>query len=138
MSESTRVSYDTLLGIDAGWVAYSDSTAKIGADKAKGIPETVEVTFKGVTFNVSDAAEATEAFNSLGADVFNGLLNYAADLKLRARSVQAKRAELTADPFKKAAKMVATLLGEDKVEAYLEHRRNGLSSEEAIAQIVGG
>jgi len=134
MSETTRVSYDSLLAIDAGWAAYSESTAKIGADKAKGIPETVEVVFKGVTFNVNDADEATEAFNTLGADVFNGLLNYAADLKLRARSVQAKRAELTNDPFKKEAKMVAFILGEDKVEAYLDHRRNGLSKEEAAAQ----
>lgn len=135
MSETTRVSYDSLLAIDAGWAAYSESTAKIGADKAKGIPETVEVVFKGVTFNVSDSAEATEVFNTVGADVFNGLLNYAADLKLRARSVQAKRAELTSDPFKKEAKMVATLLGEDKVEAFLEHRRNGLSSSDAIGQL---
>ena len=82
------------------------------------------------------AFEATEVFNSVGADVFNGLLNYAADLKLRARSVQARRAELTADPFKKEAKMVASLLGEDKVDAFLEHRRNGLSKEEAVNQIM--
>jgi hypothetical protein len=135
MSETTRVSYDSLLNIDAGWAAYSDSTAKIGADKAKGIPETVEVSFKGVTFNIGDAAEATEVFNTVGADVFNGLLNYAADLKLRARSVQAKRAELTNDPFKKEAKMVAFLLGDDKVEAFLEHRRAGLSKDEAVSQV---
>jgi hypothetical protein len=138
MSETTRVSYDSLLSIDAGWVAYSESTAKIGADKSKGIPDTVEVSFTSPTFNCADSSDAAAAFETLGGDVFNGLLNYAADLKLRARSVQARRAELTADPFKKAAKMVATLLGEDKVEAYLEHRRNGLSSEDAIAQIVGG
>ncbi len=135
MSESTRVSYDSLLAIDAGWAAYSESTAKIGADKAKGIPETVEVTFKGVTFNIADAGEASEAFNTLGADVFNGLFNYAADLKLRARSVQAKRAELTNDPFKKEAKSVALLLGDDKVAAFLEHRRSGISSAEAMAQL---
>ncbi len=135
MSETTRVSYDALLGIEQGWAAYSDSTAKIGADKAKGIPETVEVSFQGVTFNVSDAGEAAEAFSVLGQDVFNGLFNYAADLKLRARSVQAKRAELTNDPYKKEAKMVAFLIGEDKVEAFLEHRRNGLSRPDAIAQV---
>ena len=136
MSETTRVSYDALLSIDAGWAAYSDSTAKIGADKAKGIPETVEVTFKGVSFNASDSNEAAEIFNAVGADVFNGLLNYAADLKLRARSVQSKRAELTSDPFKKEAKMIATLLGEEKVAAFLEFRRDGLSSSEAIAQLT--
>ena len=136
MSETRRVSYDAILSIDAGWAAYADSTAKIGADKAKGIPETVEVTFKGVSFNVSDSAEASEVFNTVGADVFNGLLNYAADLKLRARSVQAKRAELTSDPFKKEAKMIATLLGEEKVAAFLEFRRDGLSSAEAIAQLA--
>ncbi len=65
MSETTRVSYDSLLTIDAGWAANSDSTAKIGADKAKGIPESVDVSFRGVTFNVSDVGEAAEAFNTL-------------------------------------------------------------------------
>lgn len=135
MSENTRVSYDSLLGIEAGWATYQTATAKIGADPSKGIPDTVEVPFEQVTFNVTDSADASTAFDTLGADVFNGLLNYAADLKLRARAVQAKRSELTSDPFKKEAKMVATLLGEDKVEAYLEHRRNGLSSAEAIAQL---
>lgn len=136
MSETTRVSYDSLLTLDAGWAAYSDCTAKIGADKAKGIKDAVEVNFKGVTFNASNPAEANEVFIAVGADVFNGLLNYAADLKLRARSVQARRAELTADPFKKEAKMVAQLLGEDKVDAFLEHRRNGLSKEEAVTQVM--
>ncbi len=48
--------------------------------------------------------------------------------------MQAKRADLTNDPFKKEAKMVAFILGEDKVESYLEHRRNGLSKEDAAAQ----
>ncbi len=134
MSETTRVSYDALLTIDAGWASYSEETAKIGADKAKGIPETVEVVFKAPTVAITTAAEASELFDSVGAAVFNGCFNYAADLKLRARSVQAKRAELTNDPFKKEAKMVAFILGDAKVEAYLEHRRNGLSKEDAAAQ----
>jgi hypothetical protein len=138
MSETKRVSYDVLLQIDSGWAAYSDETAKIGADKAKGIAQDESVAFRSVTFNVTDASDASAVFETVGAPVFNGLLNYAADLKLRARAVQARRAELTADPFKKEAKMVATLLGESKVDAYLEHRRNGLSKEDAIAQIMAG
>ena len=135
MSETTRVSYDSLLTIDAGWAAFSEESAKIGADKAKGIPETVEVTFRKPTVNVTTAAEATELFNAVGAAVFNGCFNYAADLKLRARSVQAKRAELTNDPFKKEAKSIALIFGDDAVEKYMELRRDGLSKSEAAAQI---
>ncbi len=75
MSETTRVSYDSLLTIDAGWAAYDERSAKIGADKAKGIPESVDVDFKGVTFNIGSAGEAAEAFNTLGEAVFNGLFN---------------------------------------------------------------
>ncbi len=134
MSETTRVSYDSLLGIQQGWAVEDERSAKIGADKAKGIPESVDVNFTGVEFNVTDRDQAAEAFDVLGGEVFNGLFNYAADLKLRARSVQAKRADLTNDPFKKEAKMVAFILGEDKVESYLEHRRNGLNKEDAAAQ----
>ena len=138
MSETKRVSYDGLLTIDAGWAAYSDETAKIGADKSKGIPEDVEVSFRGVTFNITTRDEASEAFDTVGGPVFNGLFNYAGDLKLRARSVQAKRAELTADPFKKEGKAAANILGEARVDAYLEHRRNGLSKDDALQQVLAG
>ena len=136
MAETNRVSYDVLESIDAPFVSHEAATAKIGADPAKGIPDSVEVSFTGVTFAVSNGTEASEAFETLGADVFNGLLNYAADLKLRARAVQAERARLTTDPFKKEAKSVALLIGEENVEAYLALRRDGKSQREAIAALV--
>lgn len=136
MSESTRVSYDVLTAVDAGYLAKVDNKAKIGADPKKGIPQDVEVPFTAVTFNITNATEASEAFEALGADVMNGLLNYAADLKLRARAVQAERARLTTDPLKKECKAVALLIGEDKVEQYRELRDAGHSQAEALAQLT--
>lgn len=135
MSESTKVSYDVLTSLEAGWVSLEDREAKIGADPSKGIPEDVPVPFTATVFNVTDANEATEVFNTIGADVFNALMNYASDLKLRGRAVQAERAKLTSDPFKKEGKAVALLFGEDAVEKYAELRRAGHSKEEAIAQL---
>lgn len=136
MSESTKVSYDALLNIEAGWVAYEDRNAKIGADPSKGIPVDVAVPFVTAVFNLTDANEATEAFNAVGADVFNALLNYAADLKLRGRSVQAERAKLTSDPFKKQTKGVAVVFGEAAAEKYGVLRKDGLSHEDAVAQLM--
>jgi hypothetical protein len=136
MSENTRVSYDVLNSTEAGWLAQIDNKAKIGADPKKGIPEDVEVPFKAVTFNLTTAAEASEAFEALGADVVNGLLNYAADLKLRARAVQAERARLTTDPLKKECKAVALLIGEENVARYRELRTEGHSQAEALAQLT--
>ena len=135
MSESTKVNYDSILGLEAGWVAYEDRTAKIGADPSKGIPEDVPVPFSAAVFNLTDAGQASEAFNTIGADVFNALLNYAADLKLRGRAVNNERGKLTSDPYKKESKAVALLYGEDAVERYAELRRNGHSKEEALAQL---
>jgi len=135
MSETTRVSYDSLLTISADWNAYEDKKATIGADKGKGILESVDVAFRTPVTNVTNEAEAVDLYNQVGAAVFNGVFNYGSDLKLRSRAVQAQRAELTNDPLKKECKMVSTLLGEDKVAAYREFRQTGLSSAEAIAQI---
>ena len=135
MSESSKVSYDVLTSLEAGWVAFEDRSAKIGADPSKGIPDDVPVPFQATVFNVTEASEATEVFNMIGADVFNALLNYAADLKLRGRAVQAERAKLTSDPYKKESKAVALLYGEDAVERYAELRRNGHSKEDALAQL---
>lgn len=135
-NESTRVSYDVLTETDAGWLAKIDNKAKIGADPKKGIPEDVEVPFQAVTFNLTSDTEAAEAFKALGADVVNGLLNYAADLKLRARAVQAERARLTTDPLKKECKAVALLIGEENVAKYRELRNEGHSQAEALAQLT--
>lgn len=135
MSESTKVSYDVLLTMSAGWVTLESREAKIGADPSKGIPDDVPVGFDATVFNVTTEAEAAEAFNLIGADVFNALLNYASDLKLRGRAVQAERAKLTSDPYKKEGKAVALLFGEDAVERYAELRRNGHSKQEALDQL---
>ncbi|MHC4648742.1 MAG: hypothetical protein ACYTBJ_25070 [Planctomycetota bacterium] len=136
MAESTKVNYDAILGLEQGWVTYEDRNAKIGADPSKGIPEDVDVPFSAAVFNVTTREEAAEYFEAVGADVFNTLNNYAADLKLRGRAVNNERGKLTSDPLKKEVKAVALLIGDDKVDSYRELRAAGHSKAEALAQLT--
>lgn len=132
-----RVDYAVLGTIKATWVARVNDEAKINADPSQGIMEDVTLPFSKPVFNVDNATEASNTFEKLGAAVFNGLLNYAADLKIRARVVGAKRAELTSDPYKKDAKRLEGLgFNDTQIANYTEYRKAGLDSQQALAKVI--
>jgi len=137
MSESTKVDWDVLSGLAASFIGYMDDEAIIRKDPAKGIAEDVRVPFTKPVFNVSSPEEASAAYVALGAPAFNGLLNYAADLKRRGNVAQVERARLTADPLKKELKTLAAFdFTEAAQDKYVELRRSGMAQKQALAAIL--
>jgi len=136
---STKVDWDVLSNLAAGFVGYVEDAAVIRKDVSKGIAEDVKVPFTKPVFNVQDASAAGEAFTLLGAPAFNGLLNYAADLKRRGNVAQVKRAELTADPLKKELKTLGAFdFDEAAQNSYVEYRRSGMSAKQSLAKLIAG
>lgn len=140
MSETnTKIDWDVLDGLAASYVGYVEDAAVIRKDPSKGIAEDVRVPFTKPVFNVQNAADAGAAFDLLGAGAFNGLLNYASDLKRRGNVAQIERARLTADPLKKELKTLGAFdFSEADQERYVEFRRSGLSSKQALGKIIAG
>ena len=119
------------------FVGYVEDKAVIRKDPAKGIERDVIIPFTKPVWAVTSAEEAKEAFGKLGVDAFNGLLNYATDLRCRGTASQAERAKLTADPLKPELKaLVAFWFSEAKQTAYIEARKNGSSKEQALASAM--
>jgi hypothetical protein len=134
-----KVSWDVLDSLDAPYVAYKDGEAVIRKDPSKGIPEDVHAPFTKPVFAVESAEQAADAYMKLGAEAFNGLLNYAADLKCRGNVAQKKRAELTADPLKKELKTLGAFdFSDEDQNRFVEYRRSGLSAKQAIAKLLAG
>ncbi len=122
---------------DLSFVAYVNDKALIRRDPEKGIPEDVTPEFTKPVFSAASPEDASAAYTALGADAFNGLLNYAADLKRRGAVTQTERARLTADPLKKETKSLGALgFNEAKLTKYVEARRNGASPEQALALTI--
>ena len=122
---------------DLPFVGYVTDKALIRRDPEKGIPEDVTPEFTKPVFAVATEEQAGACFKALGADAFNGLLNYAADLKRRGAVTQTERARLTADPLKKETKSLGALgFNEAKLNKYVEARRNGASPEQALALTI--
>jgi hypothetical protein len=116
-----------------------EDAAVIRKDPAKGIAEDVRVPFTKPVFNVQNATDAQSAFETLGAAAFNGLLNYAADLKRRGNVAQVERARLTADPLKKELKTLGAFdFSEADQERYVEYRRAGMSSKQSLGKLIAG
>ena len=127
--------YDVLVSLALECVKVVDETAKIGADPAAGIPEAVQVPFRKPVHAVTSATEAGSYFDAIGADVFNALLDYAADLKLRGAAVNAKRNELTKDPIAEEAKglvKAGMLTTDDQAKKYTELRKAGTAKVQAL------
>ena len=138
MSEN-KVNWDVLENLSASYVGYVEDAAVIRKDPAKGIAEDVRVPFTKPVFNVQNATDAQSAFETLGAAAFNGLLNYAADLKRRGNVAQVERARLTADPLKKELKTLGAFdFSESDQERYVEYRRAGMSSKQALGKLIAG
>ena len=134
-----KVDWDVLDSLSASFVGYVSDEATIRKDPEKGILENVSVPFTKPVFNVASAEEASQAFTILGAPAFNGLLNYAADLKRRGNVAQLKRAELTADPLKKEIKNLGAFdFSAEAVDRYVELRKGGQSQKQALAVIIAG
>jgi hypothetical protein len=137
MAERSNVDWSVLENLSGSFVGYAQDEAIIRKDPEKGIHEDVPVPFTKPVFNVTDAAGAQAAFEALGAAAFNGLLNYAADLKRRGNVAQQERAKLTADPLKKELKTLAAFsFSEEKQNVYVEKRRSGMSAQQALAAIL--
>ncbi len=119
------------------YVAQIEDKAVIRKDPAKGIAENVEVPFTKPVFNVENDEQAADLYKTIGTAAFNGLLNYASDLKCRGAVAQVKRAELTADPLKKEVSTLAKQ-GFDEVSQtkYVEYRNSGLSLKQALAKLL--
>lgn len=127
--------YDVLLTLTFPFLKLVDETAKIGADPAAGIPNAVEVPFRKPVHAFTTAEEAGEYFDAVGADVFNALLDYAADLKLRGAAVNAKRNELTKDPIAEEAKgltKAGMLTTDGQAKKYTELRKAGTAKVQAL------
>ncbi len=126
--------YDVLTALKLACIKIVSDTAKIGADPAKGIASDVAVPFTKPVHAITNATEATEYFNAVGADVFNALLDYASDLKLRGAAVTAKRNELTKDPIAEEAKglVKAGMLDEAQSAKYVELRKSGTAKVQAL------
>jgi len=127
--------YDTLTSLSLAFVKIVDETAKIGADPAAGIPNPVEVPFRKPVHAVTTGGEASSYFDAVGADVFNALLDYAADLKLRGAAVNAKRNELTKDPIAEEAKglvKAGMLTTDEQAKKYTELRKAGTAKVQAL------
>ncbi|MGH7275006.1 MAG: hypothetical protein ACREIQ_11195 [Nitrospiria bacterium] len=136
MSEN-KVDWSVLDSLSAPFVGYVEDEATIRKDPSKGIAEDVKVPFTKPVWNVSDAEQASEAFTILGAGAFNGLLNYASDLRRRGNVAQVERARLTADPLKKELKQLAAFdFTEAAQDKYVELRRSGSSAKQALAAIL--
>ena len=138
-NESTKVNWDVLDNLAASYVGYVEDAALIRKDPSKGIAEDHRIPFTKPVFNVQSAQDASAAFDLLGAGAFNGLLNYASDLKRRGNVAQVERAKLTADPLKKELKTLGAFdFSEADQERYVEYRRAGSSSKQALAKIIAG
>lgn len=132
-----NINWDILGEVKASWVAHKSDKALIRKDPSKGISEDVTVPFTKPVFNIENTEQTVEAFELLGVDVFNGLLNYAADLRRRGNATQTERARLTTDPLKKELRSLAAFdFSEEQQNVYVEVRRNGLSQKEALASIL--
>lgn len=138
-TESTKVNWDVLESLAAPFVGYVEDAAVIRKDPSKGITEDHRIPFTKPVWNVQDIEQAAAAFELLGAGAFNGLLNYASDLKRRGNVAQVERARLTADPLKKELKTLGAFdFSEADQERYVEYRRAGSSSKQALAKIIAG
>ena len=136
---SEKINWDVLDAIKVSCVGYVSDEAVIRKDPAKGIAEDVRVPFTKPVFAASDDSEAVSIFAALGADAFNGLLNYAADLKRRGNVAQVERARLTADPLKKELKTLGSFdFDEAAQNMYVEARHSGMSAKQALAKILAG
>lgn len=126
--------YDVLTALTLACVKIVADTAKIGADPAKGIAKDETVPFNKPVHAITNKDEASSYFEAVGADVFNALLDYAADLKLRGAAVTAKRNELTKDPIAEEAKglVKAGMLNEEQSAKYVELRKSGTAKVQAL------
>ena len=127
--------YDVLTALTLACVKIVAEKAKIGADPAAGIPETVHVDFRKPVHALTNRDEAASYFDAVGADIFNSLLDYASDLKLRGAAVTAKRNELTKDPVAEEAKglVKAGMLTDDaQTEKYVTLRKSGTPKVQAL------
>jgi len=126
--------YDVLTTLVLAFVKIVDETAKIGADPAAGIPEAVPVKFRKPVHAVTTAEEAGTYFTTVKADVFNALLDYAADLKLRGAAVNAKRNEMLKDPIAEEAKgaVKSGFMTDEQAAKYMELRRAGTAKVQAL------
>ncbi len=133
-----RINWDVLENLNKlTFVGYVQDTAVIRKDPAKGIERDVVIPFTKPVWAAASTSDAAEAFTELGADAFNGLLNYATDLRCRGTASQAERAKLTADPLKPELKaLVAFGFSEAKQTAYIEARKNGSNKEQALASLM--
>jgi len=136
---SEKINWDVLDGLSGSYVTYVSDTATIRKDPAKGIHDDVSVPFTKPVFMIGSETDASAAFKALGQDAFNGLLNYASDLKRRGNVAQIERARLTADPLKKELKTLGSFdFSEADQNAYVEFRRSGLSAKQALGKLLAG
>ena len=134
---SEKINWDVLDAIDVSCVGYEAGEAVIRKDPAKGIAEDVRVPFTKPVFAVGSDADLSAVVAAIGFDALNGLLNYAADLKRRGNVTQVERARLTADPLKKELKTLGAFdFDEAAQNAYVEARKSGKSSKQALAAIL--
>ncbi len=128
--------YAVLVTLSLPTVKVVDDNAKIGADPSKGIMADVAVPFQKPLHAITSGAEAGYYFDAVGAEVFNSLLDYAADLKLRGAATTAKRNELTKDPIAEEAKsLVKTgMLNDAQSTKYIELRKAGTAKVAALVQ----
>lgn len=134
---SEKINWDVLDGLKVSCVGYVNGEAMIRKDPAKGIAEDVPIPFTKPMFAAASDEDALAIYAALGADAFNGLLNYAADLKRRGNVAQIERAKLTADPLKKELKTLGSFdFDEAAQNAYVEARRSGKSAKQALASIL--
>lgn len=126
--------YAVLTTLALAFVKIVSDTAKIGKDPAKGIANDEAVPFTKPVHAVTNKDEAASYFEAVGADVFNSLLDYASDLKLRGAAVTAKRAELTKDPIAEEAKglVKAGMLTEEQSAKYVELRKSGTAKVQSL------
>lgn len=134
-----NINWDVLGTVTGAFVSHVGDEAMIRKDPDKGIHEDVVVPFTKPVFAVASKEQASDLFDTLGADVFNGLLNYASDLRRRGNATQTERSRLTADPLKKELKSLANLdFSEAQQTVYIEARRNGASQKQALAKVLAG
>ena len=126
--------YAVLSALTLATVKIVAEKAKIGADPTKGIPADVFVDFSKPVHAITSGAEASAYFDAVGADVFNSLLDYASDLKLRGAATTKRRAELTADPIADESKALVKggMLTEAQAAKYIELRKGGTAKVQSL------